>query len=346
MKLLCFIMCASVSGLLVACGGHDTQQDNPYYLKGVAFHVQAVAGAPISAKCRNGSASTTTQEDGKFSLALHQLELPCMVELSVDGGKQKLHALSMQGEAVNVTALTELLVTRVLRIDLTDFYTHFNAELISKKVSPAGINTAEEEVKQALQNVLKLSMLSDFHHILLNQPVTDPSAYFELPKTVTYADKLSAIKQELTAPQFTQILTLLRQEPEIKTLGLRVDAQLLAAAKQTWQAANFQNYHYSYAYSCECLPTSPITIVVRNGIVSEAYTRNGHLPIDRGVNDKNITSINNLFGFVDQAYVKQAALVKFTRDSQYGYLKNLYVDYYANMADEELSVQVFDFAID
>lgn len=346
MKSLCVILCVGVSGLLVACGGQGADQGSQQYLTGLAFDAQPVAGAPVLAKCRRGSGSAKTEADGKFSIAVRQLELPCMLELSTDNGKQKLHALSMQGEAVNITALTELLTTRVLRSESSDFFVHFNPDVITKNVTPTSITSAEEEVKDVLHNVLKLSMLSDFHHLPLSQQVTDLFAYNDQPKTVTYADKLSAMKQGLATVQFSQILTMMRQITERKNLILNIDALLLNAGKQKWDAANVQNYHYTYAYDCYCLPAEAITIVVRNGRVTEAYTKNGHLPVDRGINDKNIKTIKDIFGFADEAFVKQADSVRLSFDAQYGYLKNVFVDYSANIADEELGIYVFDFGLD
>ncbi|MBC3873986.1 DUF6174 domain-containing protein [Undibacterium flavidum] len=346
MKSLSLILCIGVSGLLLACGGQESAvQDNPQYLTGLAFDAQPVAGAPVLAKCRRGSGSATTQADGKFSIAVRQLELPCMLELSIDNGKQKLHALSMQGEAVNITDLTELLATRVLRSELSDFFAHFNPDAISKGVTLSSITAAEEDVKSALHNVLKLSMLSDFHHISPSQQVPDLEAYNDEPKTVTYADKLGAMKRGLGTVQFSQISTLMRQEVALQKLNLNIDALLLTAGKQKWEAANLQNYHYSYGYRCFC-GLVDVTVVVRNGRITEAYTRLKHVPVDRGINDKNIRTIQSLFDFADQAYVRQAVFVGFSFDTQYGYLKNINVNYVADIADDEIGIDVFDFGID
>lgn len=346
MKSFCVALCLSVSGLLTACGGQGAGQDDSRYLTGVAFDAQPFAGALVSAQCRKGSGRTKTQADGKFNIAVRELELPCMLELSMDGGKQKLHAVSMQGEAVNITTLTELLTSRVLRSDLTDFFTQFDADFLLKKVNSTSIKAAEEEVKGGLHNVLKLSMLSDFYHLPSNLQVPDLYASYDQPKTVTYADKLGVLKQELDAVQFARIASLMRQVPEINQLEFNIETLLLIAAKQKWEAANLQNYHYSYGYLCECMPHDAITIVVRNGRVTEAYTKSAHLPIDRGINDKNIKTMKDIFGFAEQAYAVQASSVRFTFDTQYGYPKNIYVDYNANTADEELHIEVFDFGLD
>lgn len=118
-----------------------------------------------------------------------------------------------------------------------------------------------------------------------------------------------------------------------------------AAAKQTWQNAGIQNYRFTLQTICFCIPEEAIRVVVTNGQVSSATFVPSGAPLGAG-RLNTIKSLSGLFDTADQAYARGAAQVRFTGNGQYGYIENLYIDYDAMIADEEIGYTVTDFAVD
>ncbi len=108
------ILCAATL-TLAACGGGggSSSPANPS-ITGLAATGGALAAAAVTAKCTSGAAvSGTTGADGTFSLELAGGQaLPCMVE--VVSGTVTLHGFAVAAGHINVTPLTELVISKAL----------------------------------------------------------------------------------------------------------------------------------------------------------------------------------------------------------------------------------------
>lgn len=117
-----------VATLLVACGGGDrsTPPPNPT-ITGLAATGGALANAAVTAKCTSGaSVSGTTGADGTFSLELAGGQtVPCLLEVSK--GTVILHGFAAAAGHINVTPLTDLVISKALGSDAAAAFTNFDA---------------------------------------------------------------------------------------------------------------------------------------------------------------------------------------------------------------------------
>ena len=95
-------------------------------ISGLAATGAALGNAAISAKCVSGSASGSTSADGSFMLVLNDGQMaPCL--LQVTKGSTTLHSFAATTGYVNVTPVTDLVVTKALGSDAATAFTGFNA---------------------------------------------------------------------------------------------------------------------------------------------------------------------------------------------------------------------------
>ena len=107
--------------VLVGCTG--TQSPT---ISGLAATGAALGNAAIVAKCVSGSASGSTAADGSFMLVLNSGQVaPCL--LQVTKGSTTLHSFATTTGYVNVTPLTDLVVTKALGSDAATAFTSFDA---------------------------------------------------------------------------------------------------------------------------------------------------------------------------------------------------------------------------
>jgi hypothetical protein len=114
--------------MLVACGdnGSSSSPASPT-ITGLAAGGGALANANVTAKCTSGPAvSGTTGADGTFSLGLGGGQtFPCLLE--VTKGTVTLHGFAAAAGHINVTPLTELVITRALGSDAAAAFASFDA---------------------------------------------------------------------------------------------------------------------------------------------------------------------------------------------------------------------------
>lgn len=113
-------------------------------ISGIAATGAAIAGANVALKCSAGAAaSTTTANDGSYSIALTNQLAPCV--LAVAGGQidgvantQVLHsAAASAGGTANITPLTELALAQAIQGDPATFFNNFSAPLAGKITASA-----------------------------------------------------------------------------------------------------------------------------------------------------------------------------------------------------------------
>jgi len=116
----------SVTTIIAGCLGDGTTPPNPT-INGLAASGGALANATVSAKCATGVAlSGKTGSDGAFSLEmLGSQTVPCMLEVS--SGTVILHSVAMESGTINVTPLTELVITKALGSDAAAAFASYDA---------------------------------------------------------------------------------------------------------------------------------------------------------------------------------------------------------------------------
>jgi hypothetical protein len=115
----------------------------------------------------------------------------------------------------------------------------------------------------------------------------------------------------------------------------------LDANRELWESSGLASYEIEYRRICFCPEniTSPVVVVVSNGVIdSRHYSETGE-EVDEAVRDL-FPDVSGMFDIVQDAIDQQASQVTVTYDSQLGYPVNIRVDYNTMMADEELEFAV------
>ena len=121
----------SVASILAACGSSGSGDGSGVApvqtITGLASGGAALANAAVSVKCTAGPAlSGKTASDGTFSFSLDGGQtLPCM--LQVTNGTVTYYSFSAGAGRVNVTPLSDLVVTSALGSDAAAAFAGFNA---------------------------------------------------------------------------------------------------------------------------------------------------------------------------------------------------------------------------
>ena len=119
------VLLATAALALTACGGGDSSSSAAsatkpdLSLQGLAATGAALPNALVTAKCATGAPVTgTTANDGSFSLTLNGGQTtPCMLQVTGANPTVTLHGFAVEAGRVNLTSLTDLVVTRALGTD-------------------------------------------------------------------------------------------------------------------------------------------------------------------------------------------------------------------------------------
>ncbi|MCH8622739.1 hypothetical protein [Undibacterium sp. TS12] len=161
-----------LAALLAACGGGGSgdpvvtvsPQTTSLNLHGTAAAGLAIAGATVNAKCRNGTGTGKTGSDGTFDITMTAgSSLPCVLEVSNTIDSKTLHAISVNGGVINLTSLTEMLSTRLMRASMKTVFANPDFDAIAKAVTADNIKTAQADISKALSGMLDTSPLGDFY---------------------------------------------------------------------------------------------------------------------------------------------------------------------------------------
>ena len=114
----------------------------------------------------------------------------------------------------------------------------------------------------------------------------------------------------------------------------------LADARAAWAAGGVNAYRVVFVRSCECshVVAGPWTVEVRDGRVVAAESAEGE--IEQAVEPR---TVDGFFDVLDEAFAADVAAVRFRYDPTTGLPLSLFVDYVAEMADDELSIRVTGF---
>lgn len=107
-------------------------------------------------------------------------------------------------------------------------------------------------------------------------------------------------------------------------------------AREQWAAAGPAAYQLTLHRSCFCPPEyrGPFMVTVRDGDVETVRYEGQTVDAARGM------SVESLFDLIEDAYARGAERVDAEFDPTWGYPTRLYIDYEAQMADEEIGYEV------
>ena len=114
--------------LLAACGGGGDGVPltlNSVKLDGLAATGAAIPAGAVQVKCVGGAGSTTTANDGTFTITLTGAATPCLVQ--VTKGDLVLYSMATGNGRVNVTPVTDLIVARAAGMAPGDAFAAFDA---------------------------------------------------------------------------------------------------------------------------------------------------------------------------------------------------------------------------
>ncbi len=126
------------------------------------------------------------------------------------------------------------------------------------------------------------------------------------------------------------------------TSGQRTE---LDAARARWQSAGLTSYRYTIARSCFCAAevTRAVTVVVRAGAVaSRTY-------VDTGAEvapslASSFPTVDGLFAELEEAVSRRPTVMTAAYDTVDGHLLLVFIDFVANVADDEISLTLTEFA--
>ena len=202
-----------MTSLLAACGGGSSTASTPVVtpqvaslsLRGTAATGKAIADSAVNYKCRTGTGATRTATDGSFEINLPAgSALPCVLETSNPANGKKLHALAVNTGVINLTPLTEMLSTRLMRTDMAAFFTNPDLDAVTKTFTSANVTAAQTEIRNVLSGLLDTSTLSDFYSTPLK------AATSANPASGDAQDKiLDTLNLALAANLYEPLLTML-----------------------------------------------------------------------------------------------------------------------------------------
>ena len=135
----------SAAAMVAACGGGDSAPPPNPTITGLAATGAAMANANLTAKCLSGAAVTgKTAADGSFSLELSGGQTaPCLVQAT--NGTLTLLGLATDAGRINITPLSDLVISRALGSDSAAAFANFDATKVT--AIKAGLDAAKAYVK-------------------------------------------------------------------------------------------------------------------------------------------------------------------------------------------------------
>jgi hypothetical protein len=114
-----------------------------------------------------------------------------------------------------------------------------------------------------------------------------------------------------------------------------------------WQSRKVKNYDFTHNIGCFCGHSSPYAVFVRNGVISSATNNKGEAYEPNANNNTykfmGMQTIDQQFDFIKASLDKNPDQVKIKYNAQYGYPESVYIDFVAEMADEEAIFSVNKF---
>ena len=133
---------------------------------------------------------------------------------------------------------------------------------------------------------------------------------------------------------------------DFNTIEIKEDFSHISNPKERWEAYGLSDYSITQTRSCECLEPYKWTIYIsQNTVVRVDYSapkKEGYVISDEKQKEIEELIKNQISMTVDQAFhlieenEETAASIRVTYDERFGYPIDLFIDYDAQMADEEL----------
>jgi len=111
-----------------------------------------------------------------------------------------------------------------------------------------------------------------------------------------------------------------------------------------WNAKKINHYSFSVKRNCFCLPEEAINIVVRNNKIVSSQFIPSHKPLPKERQDTLMT-INDYFKKIDRAFKERYAHIGLKYHVQYHFPTEIFFDYRAGIADDEIGYQLSDFKV-
>ncbi len=149
-----------LAAVLSACGGVGDVASAPAAgaatISGTAATGAAIAAGSVTLKCVSGtSTAATTGADGRFSIDVSAVTLPCLVRVTykdASGATQTLHSLATAAGNVNITPFTEMMVASATGGTPAAAFDSFDATK-TKAITAAQLTAAAAAVKTYLGNL-------------------------------------------------------------------------------------------------------------------------------------------------------------------------------------------------
>lgn len=143
--------CLSLFGVLTACGGGGGGGGGLASLSigGVAATGAAIQSGTVSAKCARGTATTTTNADGTYTLTISDGVLPCILKANEPITNTDYYSVAEVGATTaNITPLTHLVAANTLSDAPSNAFSNFDS-LAQAKITSAKISTAMTNIQAA-----------------------------------------------------------------------------------------------------------------------------------------------------------------------------------------------------
>ena len=144
---------ASALFFIVSCGGGGGGGagggQSSFTIVGTAATGAAISNGVVDAKCKTGTGSTTSNDDGTFTIEVVNGSLPCMLRVVDPVSKLALHSVAESGATrANISPATELVTANLLgSVPATVFATFTNDE--QAKITTQSIGNALKTVQAA-----------------------------------------------------------------------------------------------------------------------------------------------------------------------------------------------------
>nr|WP_313931927.1 MULTISPECIES: DUF6174 domain-containing protein [Nostoc] len=116
--------------------------------------------------------------------------------------------------------------------------------------------------------------------------------------------------------------------------------------RNLWTKQNISNYRYTFSNGCFCIPEArgPVIIEVRNGQTKSITSVATGQPVNPEY-FQNYNTIPKLFNVIQDAIARQASSLDVAYNPKLGYPTKINVDYYSQIADEEIYLTIENFQV-
>ena len=119
------------------------------------------------------------------------------------------------------------------------------------------------------------------------------------------------------------------------------DTRTLRDARLRWERLGWDDYTYQFRWNCFCASPfiSRVELVVRDGVLVSGTL----VDSSRALTDDELAdwrTIDGLFDLIDDARSRDAHQIRDTYHAEFGYPLEVWIDYEANVADEELGFEI------